>query len=145
MRGWFLDKWSVKQKTVDRPKQTLSLGTGLVRYATVSRPSCPLEPEYRPTMTRAELTAVIAQRFAGLGYQDADLAVKLILETIARTLSQGGRVEIRGFGTFGLNYRRARIARNPKTGEKVPVAGRYLPHFKAGKALREAVEGSWDR
>lgn len=69
------------------------------------------------------------------------MAVTEILGAIVGTLNRGHRVEIRGFGTFGLNYRPPRIARNPKTGEKVCVSGKHVPHFKAGKELRESVNG----
>lgn len=60
-------------------------------------------------------------------------------------LIQGNRVEIRGFGSFGLNYRPARNARNPKTGEKVLVPAKHVPHFKARKEMRDRVEGSLNR
>lgn len=68
------------------------------------------------------------------------MAVTEILQAISNTLIDGRRVEIRGFGTFALNYHPPRLARNPKTGEKVSVPGKYAPHFKAGKELRERVE-----
>lgn len=55
------------------------------------------------------------------------------------SLSRGGRIEVRGFGSFGLNYRPPRHGRNPKTGDKVKVPAKYVPHFKAGKGLRERV------
>lgn len=90
-------------------------------------------------MTRSELVAALAQRFPGLMLKDADVSVKEILEAIAGTLAKGHRVEIRGFGSFSLNYRPPRIGRNPKTGEKVEVGGKYVPHFKAGKELRERL------
>lgn len=90
-------------------------------------------------MTRSELIAILAQRFPQLVQKDAELAVSEILEAIAATLATGGRVEIRGFGSFALNYRPPRTGRNPKTGEKVAVSGKYAPHFKAGKGLRELV------
>lgn len=90
-------------------------------------------------MTRSELVTAMAQRFPQLVQQDAELAVKEILGAISASLVQGGRTEIRGFGTFALNYRPARIARNPKTGAQVAVAGKFVPHFKAGKELRELV------
>ena len=56
------------------------------------------------------------------------------------SLSEGQRIEIRGFGSFGLNYRPPRVGRNPKSGEKVHVPEKYVPHFKAGKELRERVD-----
>lgn len=92
-------------------------------------------------MTRSELIAVLAQRFPQLLRADAEMAVTVILRAVAGTLSRGHRVEIRGFGTFGLNYRPPRNARNPKTGEKVSVPGKHVPHFKAGKELRESING----
>jgi integration host factor subunit beta len=58
---------------------------------------------------------------------------------MAQTLSAGGRIEIRGFGSFSLHHRPPRIGRNPKTGEAVSLAGKYVPHFKPGKELRERV------
>ena len=87
-------------------------------------------------MTRSELIAQIA-----LCHPDtADLAVKTILEAMSTALEKGDRIEIRGFGSFDLNYRPPRIGRNPKTGERVQVPGKMMPHFKAGKELREAVD-----
>lgn len=92
-------------------------------------------------MTRSELTANLAQRFPQLLRADAEMAVTVILRAVAGTLSHGHRVEIRGFGTFGLIYRQPRIARNPKTGEKVRVPGMEVPHFKPGKELHESING----
>lgn len=93
-------------------------------------------------MTRSELATLLAQRFPQLVRADSDMAVDQILGAISRTLVQGHRVEIRGFGSFSLNYRPPRIARNPKTGEKVSVPGRYTPYFRAGKELRARVDGN---
>ena len=64
----------------------------------------------------------------------------MILEALTNTLSKGGRVEIRGFGSFRLNYRPPRKGRNPKTADKVAVPAKYVPHFKAGKEWRERVD-----
>ena len=58
---------------------------------------------------------------------------------MSATLSQGGRIEIRGFGSFALTYRSARLGRNPRTGGRVEVPAKYVAHFKAGKELRERV------
>jgi integration host factor subunit beta len=74
--------------------------------------------------------------------KDAEISVKEILEAIGTALARGDRVEIRGFGSFGLNHRPARTGRNPKSGEKVHVPPKSAPHFKAGKELRERVEQS---
>lgn len=66
--------------------------------------------------------------------------MKVILDALSNALSKGGRIEIRGFGSFALNYRPPRTGRNPKMGSKVSVPAKYMPHFKAGKELRERVD-----
>jgi len=90
-------------------------------------------------MTKSELIDRLAQKQPQLAYKDVELAVKTLLEQMASTLSSGDRIEIRGFGSFSLHYRPPRVGRNPKTGESVMLAAKYVPHFKAGKALRERV------
>jgi len=90
-------------------------------------------------MTRSELIQHLADLHPQLKISDAELAVKVILEALSHTLSQGGRAEIRGFGSFGLNYRPPRKGRNPKSGLNVAVPAKYVPHFKVGKDLRERV------
>jgi integration host factor subunit beta len=72
--------------------------------------------------------------------KDAELAVKTILDAMATSLASGQRIEIRGFGSFDLNYRPPRTGRNPKSGTRVSVPEKYVPHFKAGKELRERVD-----
>ncbi len=91
-------------------------------------------------MTRSDLIAKLAERYPQLLAKDAELAVKVILDTMAGILVRGGRIEIRGFGSFSLNYRPPRTGRNPKSGEKVQVPAKHVPHFKAGKELRERVD-----
>lgn len=91
-------------------------------------------------MTRSDLIAKLAERYPQLVAKDAELAVKVILDAMASVLARGGRIEIRGFGSFALNYRPPRTGRNPKTGDKVQVPAKYVPHFKAGKELRERVD-----
>ena len=91
-------------------------------------------------MTRSELVAQLAARFPQLVVKDADFAVKMILDTMTEMLANRHRIEIRGFGSFALNYRPPRVSRNPKSGEKVSVPAKYVPHFKAGKELRERVD-----
>lgn len=91
-------------------------------------------------MTKSELIAKLAARYPQLVAKDAELAVKTILDAMAKNLAEGERIEIRGFGSFSLNYRPPRVGRNPKTGEKVNVPEKYVPHFKAGKELRERVD-----
>jgi len=90
-------------------------------------------------MTRSDLIVRLAELHTQLLAKDAELAVKVILDSLSSALARGGRVEIRGFGSFGLNYRPPRQGRNPKTGDKVKVPAKYVPHFKAGKELRERV------
>lgn len=90
-------------------------------------------------MNRSDLITRLAELQPQLLAKDAELAVKVILDTLSSTLSLGGRVEIRGFGSFDLNYRPPRQGRNPKTGDNVKVPAKYMPHFKAGKELRERV------
>lgn len=91
-------------------------------------------------MTRSDLIVKLAERYPQLLAKDAELAVKVILDSLATTLTSGGRIEIRGFGSFALNYRPPRMGRNPKSGDKVQVPAKYVPHFKAGKELRERVD-----
>jgi len=91
-------------------------------------------------MTKSELIELLAVRFPQLGAKDADYAVKMILDAMTASLSRGDRIEIRGFGSFALNYRPPRTGRNPKSGDKVLVPEKWVPHFKAGKELRERVD-----
>lgn len=91
-------------------------------------------------MTKSELIAKLAARFPQLVAKDAELAVKMILDAMGKSLAQGQRIEIRGFGSFGLNFRPSRIGRNPKSGDRVQVPEKYVPHFKAGKELRDRVD-----
>lgn len=93
-------------------------------------------------MTRSELIVRLAERFPQLVTKDADLAVKMILDAMTDALVRGDRIEIRGFGSFALNFRPPRVGRNPKSGEKVSVPSKWVPHFKAGKELRERVDRS---
>ena len=89
-------------------------------------------------MTKSELIAKLAARYPQLVAKDAELAVKMMLDAMAKSLAQGQRIEIRGFGSFGLNYRPPRTGRNPKSGEKVQVPAKYVPHFKAGQGTARA-------
>jgi len=90
-------------------------------------------------MTKSELIERITEHQAQLSSKDVELAVKTMLEQMSQALSQGDRIEIRGFGSFSLHYRAPRIGRNPKTGESVGLAGKHVPHFKPGKELRDRV------
>ncbi|MDP6374764.1 MAG: integration host factor subunit beta [Pseudomonadales bacterium] len=90
-------------------------------------------------MTKSELIERIAATQTQLSAKDVELAVKTMIEQMSQVLARGHRIEIRGFGSFSLHYRAPRIGRNPKTGESVGLAGKYVPHFKPGKELRERV------
>jgi integration host factor subunit beta len=90
-------------------------------------------------MTKSELIELIAERQPQLSHKDIELAVKTMIEHMSQILSTGDRIEIRGFGSFSLHYREPRMGRNPKTGDTVELPGKYVPHFKPGKELRERV------
>ncbi len=90
-------------------------------------------------MTKSELIERLAERHPQLSAKDIELVVKSLLEQMSESLAHGSRIEIRGFGSFSLHYRAPRVGRNPKTGESVSLDGKYVPHFKPGKELRERV------
>jgi integration host factor subunit beta len=90
-------------------------------------------------MTKSELIDRLAEIQQHLSHADVELGVKSIIEQMSASLSNGERIEIRGFGSFSLHYRAPRMGRNPKTGEAVALPGKHVPHFKPGKALRERV------
>ncbi len=90
-------------------------------------------------MTKSELIEKLAARQTQLSLKDVELVVKSILEHMAQSLAKGERIEIRGFGSFSLHFREPRTGRNPKTGQSVELEGKYVPHFKPGKELRDRV------
>ena len=96
-------------------------------------------------MTRSELVSLLAYRFPQLTAKDTEAVVSVLLESIAEGLKKGDRIEVRGFGSFSLNYRPARVGRNPKSGETVQVPAKYTPHFKAGKEMRERIDAAADQ
>lgn len=98
------------------------------------------QPSLLTHMTRSDLVEELAARFSQLTQRDAEFAVKTILDAISDTLVHGNRIEIRGFGSFSVNHRPPRMGRNPRSGESVAIPEKRVPHFKPGKALREAVE-----
>jgi integration host factor subunit beta len=95
------------------------------------------------SLTKSELIEVIAREQSHLAYRDVELAVKCMIEQMSQALASGDRIEIRGFGSFSLHYRPARVGRNPKTGDAVALAGKHVPHFKPGKELRERVNSKY--
>ena len=90
-------------------------------------------------MTKSELIDRLADIQQHLSHADVELGVKSMIEQMSTSLSNGERIEIRGFGSFSLHYRAPRMGRNPKTGEAVALPGKHVPHFKPGKSLRERV------
>jgi len=90
-------------------------------------------------MTKSELIEKLADKLSHLSAKEVETSIKEILELMVQSLSTGERIEIRGFGSFSLHYRAPRVGRNPKTGESVELSGKYVPHFKPGKELRERV------
>ena len=94
------------------------------------------------SINKKELIEIIANELEQLPYKDIELAIKTIIESMIDSLKKGKRIEIRGFGSFSLRYRKSRIGRNPKSGESVNIDERYVPHFKPGKDLKERVKTS---
>lgn len=93
-------------------------------------------------MIRSELIQKIADANPHLAQRDVERIVSAIFEEIVSALSEGRRVELRGFGAFSVKSRDARIGRNPRTGEAVPVEAKAVPFFKAGKLLRDRLNGT---
>lgn len=94
------------------------------------------------SLTKSDLIEKLANSQNHLERRDVELAVKGILEKMSAELASGNRIEIRGFGSFSLHFRAARIGRNPKSGDAVALAGKHVPHFKPGKELRERVDSA---
>lgn len=90
-------------------------------------------------MTKSDLIQALSLQFEHLPAREVESAVKSIVEHMAETLSEGGRIEVRGFGSFSVRYRAPRVGRNPKTGSRVELDSKYVPHFKPGKDLRDKV------
>src|SRR5579862_1386720 len=90
-------------------------------------------------LIKSQLIGELSKNFPHLPEKDIALAVNYIIEHMSSTLSQGGRIEIRGSGSFNLHFRPPRRAHNPKTGEKLVTNPKYAAHFKPGKELRERV------
>jgi integration host factor subunit beta len=93
-------------------------------------------------MNRSDLIVRLAKLHPQLQIEDAELGVKVIIDAFYYTLSNGGRVEIRGFGSFALKYKPPRTGRNPITGTQVKVSAKYVPNFKVGKVLRKRLSNT---
>jgi len=91
-------------------------------------------------MTKSELIAQLSAKQPQLDYRDVELAVKELIDQLSTALAAGQRIEVRGFGSFSLQYSPPSVGRNPKTGDSVQVPDKHVPHFKPGKELRERVD-----
>jgi len=94
------------------------------------------------SLSKSLLIEQLATKQKQIAVRDVESGVKVILDAMVDTMAQGRRVEVRGFGSFSLHYHKPRIGRNPKTGESVELNGKYVPHFKPGKEMRERVNSS---
>ena len=97
-------------------------------------------PKSSTTVTKPELIARLAERHPHLGRDGLDRIITAIFDEIAAAMTQGQRVELRGFGNFEVRMREARVGRNPRTGEEVSVEAKGHPHFKTGKQLRDRLK-----
>lgn len=97
------------------------------------------------SLTKSKLIEMLAKHHDHLAYKDVELAANALLGLMSQELASGDRIEIRGFGSFSLHYRSARIGRNPKSGVEVGLRSKFVPHFKPGKELRERVNQVEDR
>lgn len=93
-------------------------------------------------MTKSELIERLALKRPDLPFKVVEAVVKLIIDSMVEALQNNRRVEIRGFGSFSLHYRKSRRGRNPKTGEQVDLQGKHVAHFKAGKELKDRVNAN---
>ena len=93
-------------------------------------------------MRKSELIENLIDRFENIPVKNVEQSVKAIIDYMSDALAAGDRIEIRGFGSFCLHYRAPRVGRNPKTGDSVDLAAKYVPHFKPGKELRDQVNDS---
>lgn len=96
------------------------------------------------SLSKSLLIEQLAAKRKQIPLKDVESAVKIILDAMVDTLDQGRRVEVRGFGSFSLHYHKPRTGRNPKTGDPVELKGKYVPHFKPGKEMRERVNSSME-
>jgi integration host factor subunit beta len=90
-------------------------------------------------LNKSDLILRISEKNPHLAEPVVEEAVKIMIDHMIAALTSNQRIEIRGFGSFALHHRQPRLGRNPKTGEKVSVSAKAVPHFKPGKALRDAV------
>ena len=94
----------------------------------------------KPSLTRSDLIKILSTKQKHLGQKDVELAVRSLINLMSNSLSSGQRIEVRGFGSFNLHYHPSRNGRNPRTGERVDIRGKYVPFFRPGKELKKRVE-----
>lgn len=135
-KGWLPDYADLRDCTVEQ--NGVSPELELLGHSSV-------KAMHSKSMTRSDLISRLAKLHPQLKIKDAENAVNVIIDALSNTLSKGDRIEIRGFGSFALNYRAARIGRNPKTGERVQVPAKYVPYFKAGKELKKSLRDVYPR
>jgi integration host factor subunit beta len=92
-------------------------------------------------MTKSDLILRLAEKYPHLLQRDIERIVNTVFDEISNTLARNNRVELRGFGAFSVKKRDARQGRNPRTGDTVSVAAKYVPFFKTGKQLRDRLNG----
>ena len=92
-------------------------------------------------MTKAELVEKVSDKVDGLTKKQTEVIINTIFDSIKDALGGGDKIEIRGFGSFKIRTRKEREGRNPKTGTPVSVPAKKVPFFKAGKELKELVDG----
>ena len=98
------------------------------------------EPEFAPSITKSDLIGNLFKNNRHLPNKDVKMAINYLIKMMSKTLSTGEQIEVRGFGSFSLHYYPPRTGRNPKSGEAVNLSGKYVPHFKPGKELRDRVK-----
>lgn len=96
-------------------------------------------------MIKSELIEILASEITHLTEQQVSESINCVLDVMSQTLAEGGRIEIRGFGSFALRKKPPRDAHNPKTGQKIKTQSKFSPHFKPGKELRERVNESKEK
>jgi integration host factor subunit beta len=92
-------------------------------------------------MTKSDLILRLAEKYPHLLQRDIERIVNTVFDEVSNALARGNRVELRGFGAFSIKRREARVGRNPRTGNTVSVAEKYVPFFKTGKQLRDRLNG----
>jgi integration host factor subunit beta len=95
--------------------------------------------KFKPTLTKSDLMHNLAKNQGHLARKDVELAINDLIKLMINTLSNGERIEVRGFGSFSLSYHHPRTGRNPKSGKLVNIPGKHVAHFKPGKEFRDRI------